>query len=83
MITSLLNRDFVFVFPTHPLSLFKGRLNELMSQLRMQTQVPGARADQQCMLDPMLLDEIRQVSSVSHAHTRSGRGGVEVNGGGV
>ena len=43
----------------------QGRLNELMSQLRMQTQVPGARADQQCMLDPMLLDEIRQVSPAS------------------
>lgn len=39
----------------------QGRLNELMSQLRMQTQVPGARADQQCVLDPMLMDEMRQV----------------------
>ena len=42
----------------------QGRLNELMSQLRMQTQVPGARADQLCALDPILLDEIRQVPRI-------------------
>ena len=46
---------------TFELAYLQGRLNELMSQLRMQTQVPGARADQHCALDPMLLDEIRQV----------------------
>ena len=39
---------------------FKGRLNELMSQIRMQTQVPGARAEAKLPLDPVLMDEIQQ-----------------------
>ena len=45
--------------------VFQGRLNELMSQLRMQTQVPAAKADSRFSLDPILLDEIRQVSERS------------------
>jgi len=39
---------------------FKGRLNELMSQIRMQTQVPGARAEAKLSMDPVLMDEIQQ-----------------------
>lgn len=32
-----------------------------MSQIRMQTQVPGARAEAKLPLDPVLMDEIQQV----------------------
>lgn len=62
---------FYFAFSFH--FLLQGRLNELMSQLRMQTQVPGARADQQCALDPMLTAEIRQVHP-SNLHIPGSRG---------
>ena len=66
------------------LHVLQGRLNELMSQLRMRTQVPGARADQQCALDPMLLDEIRQVRhswAVIVIHTIQIVSGMMVEGG--
>lgn len=32
-----------------------------MSQIRMQTQVPGGRQDSRFSMDPMLTEEIRQV----------------------
>jgi len=32
-----------------------------MSQIRMQTQVPGARAEAKLPLDPVLMEEIQQV----------------------
>jgi len=32
-----------------------------MSQIRMQTQVPGARAEAKLSMDPVLMDEIQQV----------------------
>lgn len=31
-----------------------------MSQIRMQTQVPGARAEAKLSMDPVLMDEIQQ-----------------------
>lgn len=43
----------------------------------MQTQVPGARADQQCVLDPILLDEIRQVGHSTPPPPTSHQGGVQ------
>ncbi|XP_064405289.1 nuclear pore complex protein Nup54-like [Halichondria panicea] len=39
---------------------FKGRLNELMAQLRMQTQVPGAKLDSRYSVDSDLLTDVKQ-----------------------
>ena len=44
-----------------------------MSQLRMQTQVPAAKADSRFSLDPILLDEIRQVSCPQYSTVYSMR----------
>eukprot|EP00731_Ephydatia_muelleri_P030790 Em0022g304a len=39
---------------------FKGRLNELMSVLRMQLLVPGARAEGKYAIDPLVFEDIKQ-----------------------
>ncbi|XP_064637552.1 nucleoporin p54-like [Lineus longissimus] len=39
---------------------FKGRLNELMSQIRMQNQTLSARADIPCQMDPAFQQEVKQ-----------------------
>lgn len=39
----------------------QGRLNELMSVLRMQLLVPGARAEGKYAIDPLLFEDIKQV----------------------
>lgn len=44
----------------HP-TQFKGRLNELMSQIRMQNHLAGNRADFSYQMDPSLQQEIKQL----------------------
>ncbi|XP_056011625.1 nuclear pore complex protein Nup54-like [Ostrea edulis] len=44
----------------HP-TQFKGRLNELMSQIRMQNHLAGTRADISYQMDPGLQQEIKQL----------------------
>ena len=39
----------------------QGRLNELMSVLRMQLLVPGARAEGKYAIDPLVFEDIKQV----------------------
>lgn len=42
--------------------LCQGRLNELMSQIRMQNHLAGTRADVSYQMDPSLQQEIKHVS---------------------
>ena len=42
--------------------LLQGRLNELMSQIRMQNHLAGTRNDVSYQMDPSLQEEIKHVS---------------------
>ena len=56
------------LFYTKKYTHVQGRLNELMSQIRMQTQIPGSMggSDERFSVDPLLMDEIKQVRSSNH-----------------
>jgi hypothetical protein len=41
--------------------VLQGRLNELMSQIRMQNHTLSARADIPCQMDPAFQQEVKQV----------------------
>lgn len=41
---------------------FKGRLSELVSQIRLQRQLTGSRADARYQIDPLMMEEVKQVS---------------------
>ena len=42
--------------------VLQGRLNELMSQIRMQTQIPGSSGSEgRYSIDPLLMTEIQRV----------------------
>ena len=40
---------------------FKGRLSELVSQIRLQRQLTGSRADARYQTDPLMMEEVKQV----------------------
>lgn len=42
--------------------LLKGRLNELVSQIRLQRQLTTSRADAHYQVDPLMMEEVKQVS---------------------
>lgn len=39
----------------------KGRLSELVSQIRLQRQLTTSRADTQYQIDPLMMEEVKQV----------------------
>lgn len=41
---------------------FKGRLSELVSQIRLQRQLTSSRADTRYQVDPLMMEEVKQVS---------------------
>ena len=46
--------------------LSQGRLNEMMSQIRLHSHLPGGRGSEQYTIASEMQQEIRQVSSLTH-----------------